>query len=313
MADKLPSLKKAAGFTSGAKAPPGPQQPLTVWAAYRGASVGQSDSFALYPLWPTEVVTSGGGVTSAGGVGMDNVTASIAQASARAYINWGNGRSVDVFTSAVLAGQGFIYTSAAAATAAPLPRLFSDATDGFVIAASQAASAPTTPSIDQSDSTREAGGVEARVVSGEAATTASSLSSLHSLLRGGGGVGGGGGGSGAGEGALHASSFSTPLSITSVLRAGRPLAPPYAPSPSEVLSGFALQMANQFGGNLLCYAAGGGVENIGLARALNEMLVTAVRGRTGAIMVFPFWPADKREWNWSQLTCCLAVGNARDY
>ena len=181
---------------------------LSVWTAYGGAPVHNSDSFSLYPIWPAEAV--------AGGAALDDATAARAQASARAYARFVGGRPVDVFASAVLAGQGFAFDAA----------------------------------------TRPGGSV------------------LQT-------------GAGAGAGAAWRA------------------APAVAYSPLEALEGLQAQMDSPcppccpcgpggrlFGANLLLYTSGGGVENIGVARALAEMLVTAVGGGVegGAILLFPFWP-----------------------
>ena len=176
------------GFTSGeamgGRAPP---QRLTAWASYRGADVARdSDSFALYPAWPSDWLNSQRG---GGGGGTDSFA--VAQASARAYIDWAGGRTVDVFSSAVLAGYG-----------GPAP----------------------------------------------AAGNASFL-------------------------------------------------------PADVLDGFEAQVASLFGQNLLLRAPGGGIENIGASRAINDMLLGAVPLPSGAappqplapppwlLRLFPFWPA----------------------
>ena len=155
-ADKLPSLHANPGFTSGARAPPpnGSLETLTVWSAFAGASASKSDLFAAYPLWPTEFAVSGGAP-------LTPALADIAQASARAYVSWADGRSVDVFATAVLAGLGYVFPKS---------------------------------------------------------------------------VGG------------------------SVVTHG-PTAPPYAFSPAEILAGFRTQIGRLFGGNLLIYAPGGGIES----------------------------------------------------
>ena len=94
----------------------------------------------------------------------------------------------------------------------------------------------------------------------------------------------------------------------SVLRAGAGwrAAPAFAYAPLEALQGLQAQMdapcpaccpcgpgGRLFGANLLLYTAGGGVENVGVARALTEMLVTAVGGENGPLLLFPFWPASE--------------------
>lgn len=45
------------------------------------------------------------------------------------------------------------------------------------------------------------------------------------------------------------------------------------------------------GPNQLPYAPGGGIENVGISRAVNEMLVTAPTGNV--IRLFPVWPKDE--------------------
>ena len=47
-------------------------------------------------------------------------------------------------------------------------------------------------------------------------------------------------------------------------------------------------MKTTFGQNFLCDTAGGGIENVGMSRAVSEMLVSAPSGRY--IQLFPFWP-----------------------
>jgi len=173
-----------------------------VWTAYAGAPVHNSDSFSLYPLWPSESLTTRQRP-------LDSATAALAQASARAYAKFDGGRPVDVFASAVLAGQGFAF-----------------------------------------DAATRAGG---------------SVSGL----------------------ALAARS-----------------APEFAYSPLETLQGLLAQMAapcppccpcgpggRLFGANSLLYTSGGGVENIGVSRAVDEMLVTSLGGVGGNVSVFPFWPS----------------------
>lgn len=66
---------------------------LSVWTAYGGAPIHNSDSFSLYPLWPAEAL---GGPA----LPMPDV-AERAQNSARAYAKLAGGRPVDTFTSAV--------------------------------------------------------------------------------------------------------------------------------------------------------------------------------------------------------------------
>ena len=176
---------------------------LTVWTAYGGAPVHNSDCFSLYPLWPSEY-------TASLGVPMDAATAAIAQASARAYAQLVGGRPVDTFASAVFAGQGYFFNSS---------------------------------------------------------------------MRAGGSV---------------------------VRSAGARAAPEYAFAPLEVLRGLLGQMDSPcpgccpcgpggklFGPNLQLFTFGGGVENIGVSRAVNEMLVSSIGGAHGVIQLFPFWPASE--------------------
>lgn len=189
-ADKFPTLHAGPGFTSGRKNGSSPDaQSLLVWSAFAGAGVGDSDSFAIYPSWPTEFLASTGAP-------MDARTAAIAQASSRAYVDWQGGRTVDVFSSAVNSGLGFSFAG-------------------------------------------RAGG---------------------SVVRAG--------------------------------AAGVPAAPAVAFAPAEVLAGLVTQLRD-LGGNLLIGAPGGGVENIGASRALNDMLATSLGGLGGAICVFCFWPSQE--------------------
>lgn len=101
-ADKRPGCTAAPGWTSGvvtaAPAPPGTQ----VWTAYRGAGVGDSDWFALYPVWPAEVV-DGPSPLEAGDPDAA-ATRARAQASSRLYSDFVGGRPVDLFAMAVRAG-----------------------------------------------------------------------------------------------------------------------------------------------------------------------------------------------------------------
>ena len=174
--------------------PPPPPSPYNT-------RLSDSDSFSLYPLWPAEAFGDGDGP-------LNDATAALAQASARAYAKLVGGRPVDVFASAVLAGQGFAF-----------------------------------------DASQRPGGSVVRA--GGAARTA----------------------------------------------------PAYAFAPLETLEGLLGQMASPcppccpcgpggrlFGANALLYTDGGGVENVGVARAVDEMLVTAVGGPGGAVQIFPFWP-----------------------
>jgi len=62
----------------------------------------------------------------------------------------------------------------------------------------------------------------------------------------------------------------------------------YAWAPADIITGLQAYLANFFGPNLLPYAPGGGIENIAVAHAVNEMLVAS---RNGTITLFPAWPA----------------------
>ena len=70
---------------------------------------------------------------------------------------------------------------------------------------------------------------------------------------------------------------------------------PAAFSPSEVLTGFEPQMGEFFGRNQLVWAPGGGVENIGMVRAINEALLGSIGGVGGDayLSLFPFWPRNE--------------------
>ena len=56
----------------------------------------------------------------------------------------------------------------------------------------------------------------------------------------------------------------------------------------DVIAGLKEQMHTSFGPNLLCDTVGGGIENVGMSRAVSEMLLSAPSGQY--IEVFPFWP-----------------------
>eukprot|EP01052_Picozoa_sp_SAG31_P079362 SAG31_NODE_39006_length_291_cov_1.333333_1_plen_74_part_01 len=47
-------------------------------------------------------------------------------------------------------------------------------------------------------------------------------------------------------------------------------------------------MSTTFGANLLCDTGGGGIENVGMSRAVSEMLLSAPSQQW--IELFPFWP-----------------------
>ena len=59
--------------------------------------------------------------------------------------------------------------------------------------------------------------------------------------------------------------------------------------PPKVVAGLNAFLQHSFGPNMLAYAPGGGTENCGIARAVNEMLVQAPNGEY--IQLFPMWPA----------------------
>jgi hypothetical protein len=63
----------------------------------------------------------------------------------------------------------------------------------------------------------------------------------------------------------------------------------FAYSPQDVIEGLKAQMHRCFGPNLLCDTNGGGIENVGMSRAVSEMLVMSPSGKY--IQLFPFWPA----------------------
>lgn len=171
-----------AGWTSGARNGTSPPTQATIWTGYQGASEAQSDWFAMYPLWPTEALDLG---PQAWNQSTGDAVRPIAQSSSRLYSDFANGRPVDLFAAAVLAG--------------------------------------------------------------------------------------------------HNASF------------------PLAWTPSDVLKGLNSYLDNYFGANLLPYAPGGGIENTGITRAVNDMLVQANRlpaapgglpAAPGAyvLTLFPFWP-----------------------
>jgi hypothetical protein len=92
--------------------------------------------------------------------------------------------------------------------------------------------------------------------------------------------------------------------FAAAVRAGANATSPAAWSPAAVLDGLDAYLARFQGANFMPFAPGGGIENIGIARALCDMLVDARRlppaaaGGAGApapfaIALFPFWPADE--------------------
>jgi hypothetical protein len=76
------------------------------------------------------------------------------------------------------------------------------------------------------------------------------------------------------------------------VRAGAAAAGQYGFSATEILEGLNKYLRVQMGPNMLPYAPGGGTENVGLAHAVNEMLVQTVP-QTGEIVLFPVWPQDE--------------------
>jgi hypothetical protein len=180
-----------------------PLSNLSVWTAYGGAPIHNSDSFSLYPLWPAEAL--------GGPAPPPRSVAERAQNSVRAYAKLVGGRPVDTFASAVLAGQGLAFPAPARPGGSVVTR-----------------------------------GPPARAVA------FSPLEVLQGL----------------------AAQMALPCPNCCGLK-GRPCGP-----------GGAL-----WGENLLLYTDGGGVENIGVSRALNEMLVTSMGGVGGVVTLFPFWPA----------------------
>ena len=175
---------------------------LSVWTAYGGAPIHNSDSFSLYPLWPSEGLLSGPSPPPAD-------AALRAQNSGRAYAKLVGGRPVDTFASAVLAGQGFV---------------FKGRPGGSVMS----------------------GGQVAREVA-----------------------------------------FS-PLEVLQGLLGQMAVPCPHCCGLQQIPCGPGGVL---WGENLMLYTDGGGVENLGIVRALNEMLVTSVGGVGGVVSLFPFWPA----------------------
>jgi hypothetical protein len=67
--------------------------------------------------------------------------------------------------------------------------------------------------------------------------------------------------------------------------------PPPTPSvqwaAKEVVEGMQAFLHSTWGPNLLAYTSGGGIENVGVSRAVNEMLLSADQG---VLQLFPAWP-----------------------
>lgn len=75
-------------------------------------------------------------------------------------------------------------------------------------------------------------------------------------------------------------------------------APSVGFSPKDALEGLNAFLAQWWGPNLLPYAPGGGIENTGMSRGINEMLLQSFRipGPPPAnyvLSLFPFWPEDE--------------------
>lgn len=91
------SCDSAEGFTSGSRVASPPATKDYVWTAFTHATVKQSDNFALYPLWPSEVIN---------GIDVDAETQRTALITSKVYSNFPNGRPVSLFPAAVRAGAG---------------------------------------------------------------------------------------------------------------------------------------------------------------------------------------------------------------
>ena len=105
------------GFTSGcALSPPPPQENVTVWTSFAGATPSQSDTFAFYPTYPSEAL---GGLLPLSP--LDRLTS---QSSSSVYTgSWvSDRRPLDVFVAAVL---GLTGSSARAANALTLDEILS--------------------------------------------------------------------------------------------------------------------------------------------------------------------------------------------
>ena len=83
--------------------------------------------------------------------------------------------------------------------------------------------------------------------------------------------------------------------FATAVRAGANASYPPAFTPVDVLDGMESYLRAYWGPNLLPYAPGGGIENAGMSRAINEMLLQAwpLGGTSGqyALKLFPFWPS----------------------
>jgi len=65
----------------------------------------------------------------------------------------------------------------------------------------------------------------------------------------------------------------------------------YSWTPQNLIDGLNSFINNYGGPNLLLYAPGGGVENVGISRAINDMLCQAPQGKY--LIFFPMWPQDQ--------------------
>jgi len=75
------------------------------------------------------------------------------------------------------------------------------------------------------------------------------------------------------------------------VRAGTNASSPVSWTAKEILDGLDAFLDHSFGSNRLAYAPGGGVENVGISRAVNEMLVQAPGG--AYVELFPVWPPEE--------------------
>lgn len=91
---------RSQGFTSAFAQSPGRPVNATVFTAFANATVGESDEFSLYPVWPTGALDVYSSAPSA------PADAATAQASSLLYSDFPRGRAVDLFSMAVRAGAG---------------------------------------------------------------------------------------------------------------------------------------------------------------------------------------------------------------
>lgn len=163
-----------ANFTTGCRIPGNGSDGvlLPVWAAYPGASVAQSDTFALYPDYPSEAL---GGVLPLG-----DADRLLAQASYFAYQSGNAGRPLDMFMAGIRSIAGG--SAAVLSPKAPTPTQLVAALGGWA----QATLRPSGLSVPAG------GGVENAGVA-RALTEMLVASILYVPVGGGGGNGGGGG------------------------------------------------------------------------------------------------------------------------